>query len=74
MKTNTELLRTAYQATHMAADEITMLSQRVDRGAVITSAELLPKVRALRNELRRAFCAVQELKTRAKKELNRKKL
>ena len=64
--TNTELLRTAYQQTHMAADGITMLSQQVDRGAVLTAPELLPKIRALRNQLRAAYNATQELKTRAK--------
>lgn len=66
MTTNTELLRTAYQETHMAAGRLTALSQAVDKGAVLTAPELLPEIRALRNRLRTAYNAVQELKTRAK--------
>ena len=71
MTTNEAFLRVAFQETHVAADEITMLSQRVDSGACITSAELLPKVRSVRNALRRAHSAMETLKQRAK-EQNRK--
>jgi hypothetical protein len=67
MKTNVEILAAAYAGTQRAADDMAALQTAVDGGACITSAELLPKLGKLRNELRDALNAVQELKTRAKK-------
>jgi hypothetical protein len=60
MATNEELFRRCYYGTHAAADEL----------APLTSAgQLTPgKVAKLRNLLRDAYCAAQELKTRTKKE------
>lgn len=69
--TNEDLFRRAYANTHKAADDLAALSVKIDGGACVTGAELLAQLTAVRNDLRAALGAVQELKTRAKK-LNRK--
>ena len=58
--TNADLLKTCYASTHEAADDVT----RLDAVAGPLPVELLT---ALRNRLREALAAVQELKTRVKR-------
>lgn len=60
--TNQELVRRCYAATHIAADKVSALeSRRVAFGTIAVS-----DVQELRNVLREAFCAAQELKHRLK--------
>jgi hypothetical protein len=55
-----ELLQRCYSATHEAADKVSEVwsAQPPD----------LKKITALRNKLREAYCAVQELKLRAQQQ------
>lgn len=59
--TNAELFHRCYASGHMAADQLTALASQA--GCLYTVAE----VTKLRNTLREAYCAAQELKTRIKK-------
>jgi len=56
--TNQELLQTVYAAANEAVDQLELLPA--------DGALPLDRVTALRNKLREAYCAVQELKTRIK--------
>ena len=58
--TNQELFQTAYAAANEAVDQLELLPA--------DGALPLDRVNALRNKLREAYCAVQELKTRLKAE------
>jgi phage terminase Nu1 subunit (DNA packaging protein) len=69
MKTNVEILRDCFEQTNDAQAQVTTLQQAVDNGAVISATELVAEITTLRNTLRAAFCAAQELKTRTKKKL-----
>ncbi|MDE2103424.1 MAG: hypothetical protein KGL39_39650 [Patescibacteria group bacterium] len=70
-KTNLELFNRADAAANEAADKLTMLGDGIrERGVPLSAAELQP----VRNRLREALSAVQELKTRLKHEPQRKDL
>ena len=61
--TNRELFNTCYEATHAAADRlVTIKDGERERGEPLTVAQ----VTEMRNLLRRAHSAAQELKTRLK--------
>lgn len=59
---NEDLVKRCYAATHEAADDVSRLH------LLKPAPQRLELVKKLRNELREAYCAIQELKTRLKRE------
>lgn len=72
MTTNEELFERCYSATDDAAARLRALHEQIGTGGVVLSGEFLPDIRKVRNNLRAALSAAQELKTRAKKSLKSK--
>ena len=66
MKTNVQLFNTGYAATQMASDQVVEIYRKTVDGLALDSRELRPALLELRNTLREAYCAIQELKTRVK--------
>lgn len=65
--TNEELFLRCYGCVGGVNARLKQIETAIDQGSCITSEELLPSITKVRNDLRAALCAAQELKNRAKK-------